>query len=171
MAACACRSPVNPYTNVFPLVIVLAVSLLKEALEDHKRHTKDVEVQSHKLTDHLYVHKANDGCVGHTCCCHPTQHVACPPEADHEYMACALQINNSVAHIVQNGALVPLAWQYVKVGDIVKVLTHSSAGASRRLPHVHSTKRNFAECMQCSKLLFAECRWRTAMCFRRTWCC
>jgi hypothetical protein len=43
---CAHCSPVNPYTNVFPLVIVLAVSLLKEALEDHKRHTKDVEVHA-----------------------------------------------------------------------------------------------------------------------------
>jgi len=40
----AARSPVNPYTNVFPLAIVLAVSLFKEALEDHKRHVKDVEV-------------------------------------------------------------------------------------------------------------------------------
>jgi hypothetical protein len=55
MAACACPSPVNPYTNVFPLVIVLAVSLLKEALEDHKRHTKDVEVQPHALNDRLCV--------------------------------------------------------------------------------------------------------------------
>jgi hypothetical protein len=43
-ASILCRSPVNPYTNVFPLVIVLAVSLLKEAMEDHKRHAKDVEV-------------------------------------------------------------------------------------------------------------------------------
>ena len=50
---------------------------------------------------------------------HPAQHVACQPVCDPR--ACALQINNSVAHIVQNGALVPLAWQYVRVGDIVKV--------------------------------------------------
>ena len=49
---CICRSPVNPYTNVFPLVIVLAVSLLKEALEDHKRHTKDVEVQHLDASSH-----------------------------------------------------------------------------------------------------------------------
>ena len=34
----------NPYTNVFPLAIVLAVSLFKEALEDRKRRGKDLEV-------------------------------------------------------------------------------------------------------------------------------
>ena len=37
-------SPVNPITNVLPLVLVLAVSLAKEAFEDRKRAAKDKEV-------------------------------------------------------------------------------------------------------------------------------
>jgi hypothetical protein len=52
-------------------------------------------------------------------CVHPAQHVACQPGGKPQ--SWALQINNSVAHIVQNGALLPLAWQHVRVGDIVKV--------------------------------------------------
>jgi hypothetical protein len=110
---CIRRSPVNPYTNVFPLVIVLAVSLLKEALEDHKRHTKDVEVPARTLQYIMYrISKdaagANSGC--------------CMSHGDSR-RPCATQINNSVAQVVKNGVLVPLAWQYVKVGDIVKVQT------------------------------------------------
>jgi hypothetical protein len=38
------RSPVNPITNVLPLVLVLSVSLAKEAFEDRKRAAKDKEV-------------------------------------------------------------------------------------------------------------------------------
>lgn len=38
-------SPVNPITNVLPLVLVLAVSLAKEAFEDRKRAVKDREVR------------------------------------------------------------------------------------------------------------------------------
>ena len=38
------RSPVNPVTNVFPLVVVLTVSLIKEGAEDNKRRKKDAEV-------------------------------------------------------------------------------------------------------------------------------
>ena len=38
------HSPVTPITNVVPLVLVLAVSLIKEAFEDSKRRTKDSEV-------------------------------------------------------------------------------------------------------------------------------
>ena len=34
----------NPITNVLPLVLVLAVSLAKEAFEDRKRAAKDKEV-------------------------------------------------------------------------------------------------------------------------------
>ncbi len=37
------RSPINPLTNLVPLVIVLAVSLAKEAFEDRKRRMKDRE--------------------------------------------------------------------------------------------------------------------------------
>lgn len=40
---CVC-SPVNPITNVLPLVLVLSVSLAKEAFEDRKRAAKDKEV-------------------------------------------------------------------------------------------------------------------------------
>ena len=39
-----CCSPVNPITNVLPLVLVLSVSLAKEAFEDRKRAAKDKEV-------------------------------------------------------------------------------------------------------------------------------
>ena len=38
------RSPVNPVTNVFPLVVVLTVSMVKEAAEDNKRRKKDAQV-------------------------------------------------------------------------------------------------------------------------------
>lgn len=34
-----------------------------------------------------------------------------------------LQINTSMAQVVCNGVLVPVAWQFVKTGDIVKVRT------------------------------------------------
>ncbi len=58
MAACLCKvcsgsrwlsgvlacSPINPLTNLVPLVIVLAVSLAKEGFEDRKRRLKDREV-------------------------------------------------------------------------------------------------------------------------------
>jgi len=37
-------SPVSPITNVLPLVLVLSVSLAKEAFEDRKRAAKDKEV-------------------------------------------------------------------------------------------------------------------------------
>ena len=37
-------SPVSPITNVLPLVLVLGVSLAKEAYEDRKRAIKDQEV-------------------------------------------------------------------------------------------------------------------------------
>jgi len=37
-------SPINPLTNLVPLVIVLAVSLAKEGFEDRKRRLKDREV-------------------------------------------------------------------------------------------------------------------------------
>ena len=37
-------SPVSPVTNIFPLVCVLSVSLLKEAFEDYKRYVKDREI-------------------------------------------------------------------------------------------------------------------------------
>jgi len=64
LAACLCKvccasrwlsgvltcSPINPLTNLVPLVIVLAVSLAKEGFEDRKRRLKDREVcacQSH----------------------------------------------------------------------------------------------------------------------------
>jgi hypothetical protein len=36
---------VNPVANVFPLVVVLTVSLIKEGAEDNKRRKKDAEVQ------------------------------------------------------------------------------------------------------------------------------
>lgn len=39
-------SPVNPVTNVFPLTVVLAVSLVKEAIEDAKRRQKDSQVSA-----------------------------------------------------------------------------------------------------------------------------
>ena len=39
-------SPVHPVTNVGPLVIVIGISMLKEAVEDTKRHKKDNEVNS-----------------------------------------------------------------------------------------------------------------------------
>lgn len=57
-------SPVNPYTNVFPLVIVLAVSLFKEALEDRKRHVKDVEVQT---VDTLPLQRCRSPLLCHMC--------------------------------------------------------------------------------------------------------
>lgn len=39
-------SPVHPVTNVGPLVIVIGISMLKEAIEDLRRHKKDKEVNS-----------------------------------------------------------------------------------------------------------------------------
>jgi len=39
-------SPVHPVTNVGPLVMVIGISMLKEAVEDTKRHKKDNEVNS-----------------------------------------------------------------------------------------------------------------------------
>ena len=39
----------NPVTNVFPLIVVLTVSMVKEAAEDHKRRKKDAQV----LHDHM----------------------------------------------------------------------------------------------------------------------
>ena len=39
------RSPVNPVTNVFPLVVVLTVSMVKEAAEDNKRRKKDAQAR------------------------------------------------------------------------------------------------------------------------------
>ena len=37
-------SPVSPVTNIFPLVFVLSVSLVKEAFEDYRRYVKDREI-------------------------------------------------------------------------------------------------------------------------------
>ncbi|CAI5499410.1 unnamed protein product [Closterium sp. Naga37s-1] len=42
----AVRYPVNPITNVLPLVLVLMVSLMKEAFEDRKRYNSDKVINS-----------------------------------------------------------------------------------------------------------------------------
>jgi hypothetical protein len=41
----------------------------------------------------------------------------------------AVQINTSTALVVKNGLLVPVAWQYVRVGEIVKVQAHAKLAA------------------------------------------
>lgn len=46
----------NPITNVLPLVLVLAVSLAKEAFEDRKRAAKDKEVCPGPL-ERCYAHR------------------------------------------------------------------------------------------------------------------
>ena len=56
------RSPVNPVTNVFPLVVVLTVSMVKEAAEDNKRRKKDAQAsrfQQHciAVTSMLFRHE------------------------------------------------------------------------------------------------------------------
>lgn len=38
------QSPLLPYSTIGPLVLVLAITMVKEALEDYKRHSSDKEV-------------------------------------------------------------------------------------------------------------------------------
>lgn len=55
-------SPVNPITNVLPLVLVLSVSLAKEGFEDRKRAAKDKEVAwtgIHLSRHHFLVSQSN----------------------------------------------------------------------------------------------------------------
>ena len=50
----------NPVTNVFPLVVVLTVSLVKEAAEDNKRRKKDAEVWMLHLVERIQLrHKVS----------------------------------------------------------------------------------------------------------------
>lgn len=39
-------SPVSPTVNLFPLIIVIGISMIKEAVEDRKRFVKDREMNS-----------------------------------------------------------------------------------------------------------------------------
>lgn len=62
-----------------------------------------------------------------------------------QYCYVRLQINNSAAQVVRNGALVPLAWQFVRVGDIVRVrtqpcVTHALLHTSALLHRCHLTQ-------------------------------
>ncbi len=40
------QAPLTPYTTLFPLLVVLAVTMGKEGVEDIKRHWADVETNT-----------------------------------------------------------------------------------------------------------------------------
>lgn len=66
-------SPVSPITTWAPLLIVIGISMLKEALEDYKRHKQDMEQNNslveafdehgHKITTNWFKLRPGDVCV------------------------------------------------------------------------------------------------------------
>lgn len=44
------QSPLQPYSTLGPLILVLAISMIKEAIEDWKRHVSDREVNYRKIS-------------------------------------------------------------------------------------------------------------------------
>jgi hypothetical protein len=43
-------SPTNPYTTVIPLTIVFIISMVKQGVEDAKRHKADAQMNARKTT-------------------------------------------------------------------------------------------------------------------------
>lgn len=44
------QSPLQPYSTLGPLVLVLSITMVKEAVEDYKRHTSDGEVNNRTIS-------------------------------------------------------------------------------------------------------------------------
>ena len=56
-------SPLNPITAVAPFIIVIAISVFREGLEDWNRHKEDAKENSHKVLKYNYINKKYENCM------------------------------------------------------------------------------------------------------------